>query len=136
LAESFNSKISIYKSACRMCHGGCGVLVHVQNSKVIKITGDPDSPINRGKMCVKGRASIEYLYNPDRLKAPIKELDPVGAEDGKKYPGKKHLRILWTRFLGLKIISVLSPYVLLKEQGDIITTIQYVLQTFLERLTG
>ncbi len=34
-----------------MCHGGCGVLVHVENKKDIKITGNPQSPLNKGKMC-------------------------------------------------------------------------------------
>lgn len=55
-----------------MCHGGCGVLVHVDNGRVVKITGDPESPLNRGKICAKGVAAIEHLYHPDRLKYPMK----------------------------------------------------------------
>ncbi|MCU0286829.1 MAG: molybdopterin-dependent oxidoreductase [Acidobacteria bacterium] len=66
------NKLKIFKSACRMCHGGCGALVYVKNNKVVKITGDPDSPLNQGKMCAKGYASIEHLYNPARLKYPLK----------------------------------------------------------------
>ncbi|MEE4603494.1 MAG: molybdopterin-dependent oxidoreductase [Desulfobacteraceae bacterium] len=69
----------IYKSACRMCHGGCGVLVHVKDDKVIKVTGDPESPLNKGKMCPKGLASIEHLYHPDRLKYPLKRAGKRGA---------------------------------------------------------
>jgi anaerobic selenocysteine-containing dehydrogenase len=68
----------IYKSACRMCHGGCGVLVHLEGDKVVKITGDPDSPLNRGKICPKGLASIEHLYHPDRLKYPLKRMGKRG----------------------------------------------------------
>ncbi|MBU2549669.1 MAG: hypothetical protein KKB20_14740, partial [Proteobacteria bacterium] len=41
------------RSTCRGCHGGCGVLVRVENGKVAEIKGDPDSPINRGKLCIK-----------------------------------------------------------------------------------
>ena len=33
---------SVTKSHCRMCHGGCGVLVYVKNGRVEKIAGDPD----------------------------------------------------------------------------------------------
>ncbi len=33
---------SVVKSHCRMCHGGCGVLVYIKGGKVAKITGDPD----------------------------------------------------------------------------------------------
>ena len=63
---------SVFKSACRMCHGGCGVLVHVQDGKVVKIKGDPSSPLNKGRMCVKGLSSIEHLYNPKRSTHPLK----------------------------------------------------------------
>lgn len=64
--------VKIYKSACRMCHGGCGVLIYVENGKVVDIKGDPGSPLNRGKICIKGKASLEHLYNPNRLKHPLK----------------------------------------------------------------
>ena len=39
---------SMVKSHCRMCHGGCGVLVYIKDGKVAKIAGDPDCPINHG----------------------------------------------------------------------------------------
>lgn len=68
----------IYKSACRMCHGGCGVLVHVEDGKVVKVKGDPESPLNRGKLCPKGAAAIENLYHPDRLKYPLKRVGRRG----------------------------------------------------------
>lgn len=55
-----------------MCHGGCGVLVHVQDDRVVKVQGDPGSPLSRGRLCPKGRASLEQLYHPDRLKYPVK----------------------------------------------------------------
>ena len=51
----------IYKSACGMCHGGCGVLVHTEDGKVIRIEGDPDSPLNRGNMCSKGLAITQFI---------------------------------------------------------------------------
>ena len=47
-----------YKSACRMCHGGCGVLVHVKDGDIQKIEGDPDNPMNKGKLCPLGAARL------------------------------------------------------------------------------
>jgi len=85
------SETKIFKSACRMCHGGCGVLVYVKNGKVVKVEGNPDSPLNRGTLCPKGRASIEHLYNPNRLKHPLKRL-------GKRGEGKWK-RISWNEAL-------------------------------------
>ena len=63
----------IIKSSCRSCHGGCGVLVTVRDNKVINIKGDPDSPINRGKLCVKGKKYHTITHHPDRLTRPLKK---------------------------------------------------------------
>lgn len=68
----------IYKSTCRMCHGVCGVLVHVRDGKVVKITGDKDRPSSNGYICPKATASIEYIYHPQRLRHPIKRLGKKG----------------------------------------------------------
>lgn len=68
----------VVKSSCRMCHGGCGVLVHVKDSEVVKVTGDPDSPLNKGRLCPKGATSLELLYHPDRLKYPLRRLGERG----------------------------------------------------------
>jgi len=81
----------IYKSACRMCHGGCGVLVLVEDGKVVKVKGDPESPLNKGKLCPKGAASVENLYHPDRLKYPMKRA-------GRRGEGKWQ-RISWDEAL-------------------------------------
>ena len=59
------------RSTCGLCYGGCGVLIHLKDGKVVKVEGDPDSPINKGQLCVKGSASLEYLYHPERLKYPL-----------------------------------------------------------------
>jgi thiosulfate reductase/polysulfide reductase chain A len=66
------------KSSCRMCHGGCGVLVHVKGGNVVKVAGDPDSPMSKGRLCPKGAMSLELLYHPDRLKYPLKRLGGRG----------------------------------------------------------
>jgi anaerobic selenocysteine-containing dehydrogenase len=70
---------SVVKSHCRMCHGGCGVLVYVKDDKVKKITGDPDCPINHGTVCSKAYGSIQLAYHPDRLTHPVKRVGPRGS---------------------------------------------------------
>ncbi|WP_420266531.1 molybdopterin-containing oxidoreductase family protein [Candidatus Magnetominusculus dajiuhuensis] len=62
----------IHRSICRVCHGGCGVLVHVEGDRVVRVKGDPESPISRGWMCVKGIKSPDIANHPDRLKQPLK----------------------------------------------------------------
>lgn len=69
----------VVKSHCRMCHGGCGVLVYVKDGKVKKIAGDPDCPINHGTLCTKGIASTQLAYHPNRLTHPVKRKGPKGS---------------------------------------------------------
>ncbi len=69
----------VVKSTCNLCQIGCGVLVHLNNLKVVKVEGDPESPLNEGVLCSKGLASLEYLYHPDRLLYPLKR---TGARGG------------------------------------------------------
>ncbi|MBW1730873.1 MAG: molybdopterin-dependent oxidoreductase [Deltaproteobacteria bacterium] len=69
----------VVKSHCRMCHGGCGVLVYVKDGRVAKIAGDPDCPINHGTLCTKAIASIQLAYHPDRLTHPVRRAGPKGS---------------------------------------------------------
>jgi len=66
------------RSTCGLCYSGCGIWVHLTHGKVTKVEGDPDSPVNKGTLCVKGSASLEYLYHPDRLKHPLKRVGERG----------------------------------------------------------
>ena len=76
--ETFVTRDGVYKSACRMCHGGCGALLHVEGGRVVRLEGDPDNPMNRGKLCVLGAASLEQVYNPRRLKYPMRRIGRRG----------------------------------------------------------
>jgi Fe-S-cluster-containing dehydrogenase component/anaerobic selenocysteine-containing dehydrogenase len=59
-----------YASTCSGCAQACGILIKTREGRPIKVDGNPDHPINRGKICAKGQASILNLYDPNRLRAP------------------------------------------------------------------
>ncbi|MCX7857491.1 MAG: molybdopterin-dependent oxidoreductase [Deltaproteobacteria bacterium] len=61
------------RSTCGLCQIGCGILIHVVGGRVTKIEGDLEHPLNRGKLCVKGKRAMDYLYHPQRLRAPLKK---------------------------------------------------------------
>src|SRR3990170_7860359 len=63
-------------SVCDRCYTGCGIKVHVVDDVVIGLEGDPDNPLNRGKMCAKGKAGLMAHYNPNRVKTPLKRTNP------------------------------------------------------------
>src|SRR3990167_3388537 len=64
------------RSACKMCLHSCGIKVHVQNGVVVKIEGDETNPDNMGKLCPKGNSGIMRLYDPHRVKTPLKRQNP------------------------------------------------------------
>jgi anaerobic selenocysteine-containing dehydrogenase len=66
------------KSVCGFCNACCGVLITLEDGKAAQVKGDPESPPNRGDLCKIGRASLEYLYHPDRLKHPVKRTGERG----------------------------------------------------------
>jgi anaerobic selenocysteine-containing dehydrogenase len=59
-------------SACALCPAGCGIVVRTREQKANKIEGNPLHPVNRGALCARGQAGLQALYNPDRIRAPLK----------------------------------------------------------------
>jgi anaerobic selenocysteine-containing dehydrogenase len=72
------------KSTCGICFNNCGVLIRMENGRAVGIKADPDSPVNKGVLCKKGLASLEYLCSPHRLKYPLKRTGEKG--EGKWTP--------------------------------------------------
>ncbi|MGA3083370.1 MAG: molybdopterin-dependent oxidoreductase [Thermodesulfobacteriota bacterium] len=67
-----NQNPKIFKTHCsRMDHGGCGLLVEVQEGRIVRIKGDPQCSISHGYICPKGLASAERTRHPDRLTRPL-----------------------------------------------------------------
>ncbi|MCP5067443.1 MAG: 4Fe-4S dicluster domain-containing protein [bacterium] len=60
----------IYASTCQECPVGCGLHVKTRESRPIKLEGNPDHPVNQGKLCAKAQASVTRTYLPDRFPAP------------------------------------------------------------------
>jgi anaerobic selenocysteine-containing dehydrogenase len=65
-------------STCGMCPAGCGIIVRTREHKANKIEGNPLHPVNRGALCARGQAGLEVLYNPDRIKGPMKRVGERG----------------------------------------------------------
>ncbi len=63
---------------CRLCAGGCGLSARVIDGRVVKLDGNPFHPNNQGKLCPKGQAGLQVLYDPDRIKMPMRRVDGQG----------------------------------------------------------
>lgn len=77
------------------CHGvGCGLKIHVKEGKLIKVEGDPDHPITKGRLCARCLALKDYVEHPDRLKYPMKRIREDRGKD-------KWERITWDEAYGI-----------------------------------
>lgn len=60
------------KSNCTLCVNSCGLNVYVKGDRITRIEGMPEHPLNKGELCPRGEAILEWEYTPDRLKYPLK----------------------------------------------------------------
>ena len=67
-----------YATICRECPAGCGMLAKNRDGRIIKVEGNPLHPVNEGKLCPRGQASVQGLYNPDRYRGPLQK-----SQDGR-----------------------------------------------------
>ena len=59
------------RSTCPYCGVGCQQWLHVQDGRIVKVTGVEDAEPNQGRLCVKGRFGYDFIYSEDRLKTPL-----------------------------------------------------------------
>lgn len=69
----FNGQSTYYATTCRECAAGCGLVVRTYQGRAIKAEGNPNHPVNLGKTCARGQATLHGLYNPDRVTAPVRQ---------------------------------------------------------------
>jgi len=62
-----------FATTCLECPAGCGLIVRTQEGRAIKAEGNPQHPVNRGKICPRGLTAVQGLYNPDRVVGPLRQ---------------------------------------------------------------
>jgi len=63
-------------TTCQGCTTWCPAEVLVQKGRAIKVMGNRHSKQNDGTLCPKGHLSLQELYDPDRVKVPMKRTNP------------------------------------------------------------
>ncbi len=59
------------KTVCPYCGVGCTVYMGVRGNRIASCRADRESPVNHGRLCVKGRFGYQFVNHPDRLKKPL-----------------------------------------------------------------
>ncbi|HMK76268.1 MAG TPA: molybdopterin-dependent oxidoreductase [Thermodesulfobacteriota bacterium] len=60
---------------CTLCYHSCGTKVTVEDGVAVKVEGLESHPLNKGKLCPKGEATLDNIYHPERLKYPMKRIN-------------------------------------------------------------
>jgi molybdopterin-containing oxidoreductase family iron-sulfur binding subunit len=76
----------VYASTCRECPAGCGTHVRVREGRAVKVDGNPEHPVNQGRLCARGQTALQGTYNPDRVRGPLARaangaFEPISWDD-------------------------------------------------------
>ncbi len=56
----------VVQSVCPCCAAGCGQQIYVKDDKVVQIEGNPASPVSRGRLRLKGSATLQLTIGSER----------------------------------------------------------------------
>ena len=118
-------------SSCSLCYGSCSILAHRVDGVVVKIEGNPESVVGKGKLCGKGVSGIMTHYDPNRLTKPLRRTNPkkgLGEDPGWK-------EISWDEALSelaevLKKVRQDDPRKLVVQRTTTVTAGRTPFQTF------
>jgi anaerobic selenocysteine-containing dehydrogenase len=109
------------RGACPQdCPDTCAFIYHVEDGKLVEVTGDPAHPMTRGGLCVKLKDFAEHHYNPDRLLYPMKRVGPRGSGKYQRISWDEALSTIkskWTDIIDQYGSQAIMPHAYLGNQG-------------------
>ena len=100
--------IEVKKTICAICESGttsCGINAYIKEGKVVKVEGMKEFPQNLGTLCAKGNASRQYIYNKDRVLAPMKRTGKRGSGKFEEISWDEAYEIISDKLLRIKAES-------------------------------
>ena len=97
-------------TSCLNCQARCATRVRVMDGKAVKVTGNPYSQVSEGKICSRAHIGLQVLYDPDRIKTPLKR---TNNEKGKEID-PKWVPISWDQALE----EVVNRLIKVREKGE------------------
>jgi anaerobic selenocysteine-containing dehydrogenase len=113
----------IVRGACPQdCPDTCAFLYHVEDGKLVEVTGDPEHPMTRGGLCVKLKDFAEHHYNPDRILYPMRRTGPKGSGQFTRISWDEALAEIksrWTEIIDQYGAQAIMPHAYLGHQGTL-----------------
>jgi len=79
-------------TTCQGCTSWCAAQAYIVDGRVVKVRGNPNSMVNLGNACPKMHLALQQVYDPDRIKVPMKRTN--AAKGRNEDPG--FVPITWT----------------------------------------
>jgi anaerobic selenocysteine-containing dehydrogenase len=111
-------------SICQLCPAHCGIIGFLEGDQLVKIGGNPKHPNNRGKLCARGLAGINMVYDPDRITSPLMRRGERGKGQWEK--------ISWDKAY-MEIASRLKTIYKSGQKGDFVFQSEHVPDGIIER---
>ncbi len=78
---------TVAHSVCPYCAVGCALLAYTRKTsdgkvELLQIEGDPDSPVNEGRLCPKGATALQLAVSRRRVQSPLYRA--AGAKEWKQ----------------------------------------------------
>jgi anaerobic selenocysteine-containing dehydrogenase len=79
--EKVEKKYTLVPTSCFNCEAGCGLVCYFNQAtgEIDKIEGNPEHPASRGRNCAKGPATLNQVYDPERVMYPMKRVGERGS---------------------------------------------------------
>src|SRR3990172_721911 len=118
-------------TSCSLCYATCSTLVHRVDGVVVKIEGNPQSVVGKGRLCGKGVSGLMCHYDPNRLTRPLRRTNPKKGLD--EDPGWKEIG--WDEALDeiaavLKRVRAEDPRKLVVQRTTTVQASRTPMQTF------
>jgi thiosulfate reductase / polysulfide reductase chain A len=87
------------RTICFDCHSRCGVIIDVQDNRMVGIKGDKSHPFSHGFICPKAKFCHELIYHPDRITTPLVRIGEKGSDRFEKVSWDHALSLIAERML-------------------------------------
>ena len=100
--QESTEQVTKIRTTCRACISNCGVIATVKNGRVVKLEGNPEDRMSKGRMCAKGLSGIQALYHPNRNKYPMMRVGKRGANKWRRISWEKAIDIIARKLVETK----------------------------------
>ncbi len=97
--ERVTHRYRLVPTTCFNCESACGLLAYVDkdSGEVRRFEGNPAHPGSRGRNCAKGPATLNQMYDPERILHPLRRTGPRGSGEWERVSWDEALADIGTR---------------------------------------